>query len=153
MNNATLKYRPNVAAIIKNAVGRILICERLNLPGAWQFPQGGVDKGETYEQALVREMEEELSLRASDYRVLGRKGPYRYVFGGGKRKKGFDGQEQQYFLAVLTAPETRINVVTPHQEFRGTRWIEPAEFDLLWLPNFKREVYRSVLRDFFGVEK
>ena len=42
-----VRYRPNVAAIIVNGDGNLLICERSNVPGAWQFPQGGVDDGES----------------------------------------------------------------------------------------------------------
>jgi putative (di)nucleoside polyphosphate hydrolase len=141
-----------VAGIVRNSEGRILICERLNVAGSWQFPQGGVDKGENAEKALVREMEEELSLRPKDYRIISKKGPYRYVFGNGRQKKGYHGQEQDYFLLQLTAPEDRINVATQHQEFSAHRWIEPAEFDLNWVPDFKREVYRAVMNDFFGVK-
>ena len=146
------RYRPNVAGILQRTDGRILICERLKEAGSWQFAQGGVDPGETMEEALVREMQEELSLRPDDYLILCRKGPYRYLFGRNRKKKGYDGQEQIYFLTLMTCPEGRINVATPHQEFRRTRWIKPCEFDLRWLPDFKREVYRAVLRDFFGVE-
>lgn len=153
MDDPTPLYRRNAAAIVQRTDGRILICERLWEPGSWQFAQGGVDSGETMEQALVREMEEELSLRPGDYLVITRKGPYRYLFGNGRKKKGFEGQEQIYFLTLMTCPETKINVATPHQEFRRTRWIQPEEFELCWLPDFKREVYRAVLFDFFGVEK
>ena len=147
------RFRPNVAGILQNAQGRVLICERLNLPGAWQFPQGGIDKGERREQALLRELEEEIGLCGGDYEVLSSRGPYRYLFNNGRRKKGYHGQEQYYYLARLRAPEERINVFTHHQEFRDSRWIYPAEFDLAWLPDFKREVYRAVLLDFFGVIK
>ncbi len=123
------------------------------MPGAWQFPQGGMNKGETREETLLREIEEELSLRPGDYRVLTSRGPYRYLFSNGRRKKGYHGQEQYYFLALLTAPDARIKVETEHQEFRAVRWIRPEEFELAWLPDFKREVYQAVLRDFFGLEK
>ncbi len=150
---AIIRLRPNVAGIVQNAEGQILIGERLNVAGSWQFPQGGVDKGETSEQALAREMEEELSLRPGAYQVLSKKGPYRYLFGKGRQKKGFHGQEQIYFLLRLTVPEAGINVATSHQEFRSVRWIRPSEFDLNWLPGFKRAVYRAVLTDFFGVLK
>jgi putative (di)nucleoside polyphosphate hydrolase len=148
-----IRLRPNVAGIVQNAEGRILICERLNTAGSWQFPQGGVDKGESPEGALVREMEEELSLRSKDYTILSKRGPYRYVFGNGRLKKGYHGQEQDYFLLRLTGPEERINVVTKHQEFSSCRWIEPWQFKLDWVPDFKREVYRAVLSDFFGIER
>jgi len=146
-----LKLRPNVAGILQNAEGRILICERLNLAGAWQFPQGGVDRGESHAQALVREMEEEIGLRPGDYEVISRRGPYRYVFGEGRQKKGYHGQEQEYYLLRLVAPPSKINLDTRHREFRSCRWITPGEFNLAWLPPFKREVYRAVLHDFFGV--
>ena len=152
-NRTEPRFRPNVAGILQDARGCILICERLNVPGSWQFPQGGVDKGESREEAFVREMAEELSLDPRDYRVLATKGPYRYLFGNGRRKKGFDGQEQYYYHALLVAPVLRINVHTEHQEFQAARWIVPGEFNLAWLPEFKREVYRAVLRDFFGVAK
>jgi len=152
-SQSSLNYRPNVAAILQDAEGRVLVCERFNLPGAWQFPQGGVDKGESRDEALVRELAEELSLTTDDYRLLASKGPYRYLFGNGRKKKGFDGQEQTYFLARFTATADRIDVHTKHQEFQAFRWIDPAEFNLAWLPGFKRDVYRAVLRDFFEISK
>jgi putative (di)nucleoside polyphosphate hydrolase len=111
-----------------------------------------MEPGETHEQALERELMEELSLARGDYEVLASKGPYRYVLGGSRTKKGYHGQEQQYFLLRLTAPESRINVDTEQREFRGWRWVAPEEFDLRWLPPMKREVYRLVLRDFFNVD-
>ena len=148
-----LKLRPNVAGILQDVEGKILVCERVNVSGSWQFPQGGVNKGESHDQALVRELEEELSLRIKDYRVLTSKGPYRYAFANGRKKKGYDGQEQYYYLAHLTAAPSRIDVHTEHREFQAARWIIPQEFDLFWVPEFKREVYRAVLRDFFGLEK
>ena len=145
------RYRPAVAGIFQRADGRILICERCDKAGAWQFAQGGVDDGESAEQAFRREMEEELSVRPEDYRIIDCKSSYRYLFPNGVKKRGWDGQEQTYFLARLTGAETCVNVATAHPEFRAVRWILPEEFDLAWLPEFKREVYRAVLADFFGV--
>ena len=152
-DDAVYKFRSNVAGILQDAAGQILVCERLNVAGSWQFPQGGVAKGESREEALLRELEEELCLRFGDYQVLTSKGPYRYLFANGRKKKGFDGQEQYYYLATLTAPVERINIFTKDQEFQATRWIEPVAFDIAWVPEFKREVYRAVLKDFFGVVK
>jgi len=146
-----MKYRPNTAAILQNAALEILICERRDANGSWQFPQGGLDEGETHEQALERELEEELGLQPRDYRVITHKGPYRYLLGEGRTKKGFDGQEQRYFLLSFIGADGRLNVETVRPEFQSYKWIKPADFKLKWLPFFKHEVYRAVFKDFFDV--
>jgi putative (di)nucleoside polyphosphate hydrolase len=145
-------YRLNVAAILRNGAEKILIGERADRPGAWQFPQGGVDEGETLAQALARELREEISVEPSAYKVLESKGPYFYLFGGGKLVKGFHGKEQHYFLADFTGDPGKIDVNTEHPEFRAIRWVEPGEFDIDWLPKMKREVYRAVFQDFFSID-
>jgi putative (di)nucleoside polyphosphate hydrolase len=144
-------YRPNAAIILRNSAGQILLGERSDWPGCWQFPQGGVKKGETILAALHREVEEELGLKSSEYRILSRKGPYRYLFLNGKKKNGFDGQEQYYFLAELLNPEARVRIEGCH-EFHATRWLAPASFDLNWIGAMKRQVYIEVFRDFFGIK-
>ena len=151
MSTASI-YRPGVAAIIRDAAGLILIGERADQPGAWQFPQGGRLPGESADAALIRELREETSLEPGDYRVLDRRGPYRYRFPPGRTKEGYSGQEHQYFLVELLGPASRVNVHTPEPEFRAARWIAPAEFSLAWVPEMKRDVYRQLFRDFFGLE-
>ncbi len=145
-----LLYRPSVAGIVQNPPGQILIGERRNPVGCWQFPQGGVEAGETREAALTRELREELGLEAADYTVRESRGLYRYLFPPGRTKHGFHGQEQQYFLLSLR-PEAKVNFATKVPEFRAVRWIEPAEFRLAWLPAMKHAVYRQVFLDFFGL--
>ena len=146
-----LRYRLNVAAILRDGAGKILIGERVDRPGAWQFPQGGVDDGETLARALSRELLEEISLPPSSYKIVTTKGPYFYSFGNGKVVKGFHGKEQHYFLADFTGNPKDINVKTEHPEFRTCRWVDPSEFDIGWLPKMKREVYRAVFQDFFAL--
>jgi putative (di)nucleoside polyphosphate hydrolase len=152
MNENELKYRENVAGILRDSRGKILICERLGVRDAWQFPQGGVDQGETSEQALARELWEEISVEAADFRIVQKLGPYRYLYGEGRIKRGHHGKEQIYFLCDYLGRENRIDVRTKHPEFQDYRWIHPVEFQLNWLPEMKREVYRAVFADFFRME-
>ena len=146
-----MRYRPAVAAILQDRSGRILICERADRPGAWQFPQGGMEAGETPVAALKREVLEEISLPRNAYNIRRMRGPYRYRFPAGMTKKGFHGQAHHYFLLRLRGPKSLLNVAGPDAEFRSARWIRPDEFNLAWLPPMKRRAYRRVFRDFFGV--
>ena len=151
-----VRFRPNVAALLIKPEGQLLICERWMVPGAWQFPQGGIDAGETPEQALFREVREEVGLEPQHYQVLAKRGGYRYLYPADVRSKkllkhGNHGQEQAYFLCRLIAGAPQVNVNQQAREFSTYRWIAPDEFDLEWLPTFKRDVYRQVLWDFFQV--
>jgi len=151
-----VRYRPNVAALVVNSVGNLLICERATIPGAWQFPQGGVDAGESLEKALYREVREEIGLEQQHYEIIDRRDGYRYLYPVGARgkklrKHGSHGQEQTYFLCQIKPHAPQVNVQQKQPEFRAYRWILPEEFELDWLPAFKRDVYREVMRDFFGV--
>jgi putative (di)nucleoside polyphosphate hydrolase len=146
-------YRPNVAAILQREDGKILVAERINIPGAWQFPQGGVDDGENAEQALFRELAEEIGVRRELLTILAVRDGYRYAFPKGRLKYGiYGGQEQTYFLCRYSGSDSDINLKATHQEFASFRWIEPREFQLDWTPKFKRAVYRQVMHDFFQLD-
>lgn len=144
-------YRPNVAMILRNASGKILICERADWPGCWQFPQGGVKRKESPDEALEREVLEELGLPASTYKVISSKGPYCYLFSGGAKRKGWIGQAQTYFLAELTKENVVLKLDGLSPEFRDTRWIFPQEFKLNGIPAMKHSVYQQVFADFFDL--
>jgi putative (di)nucleoside polyphosphate hydrolase len=151
-----MEYRPNVAILLTRDDGRLLICERHKVKGAWQFPQGGVDEGETLEEALKREVLEEVGIHPGSYDIIEMRGGYRYVYPAEMKKKKragwFDGQEQTYYRCLLHDKKAVINVDQKPREFRDYKWILPSEFQLEWLPPFKREVYRKVMKDFFEVE-
>jgi putative (di)nucleoside polyphosphate hydrolase len=150
MDTTSVIYRPNVAAIIRRSDHKILLGERWDRPGCWQFPQGGIKPKETPEEALERELIEEVGLASKSYRIIERKGPYRYLFEQGRTKEGFDGQEQIYFLVELL-PGFEPKHDTSEPEFRSLHWIVPSELDIELVPPFKQDVYREVLNVFFGL--
>ena len=152
------QYRPNVAALMVNSRGQVLVCERFKISNSWQFPQGGVDTGEALEPALKREVEEEIGLTPDAYVISESRGGYRYEYpekvrsSKAKHKKKFIGQEQTYFLCRTNEDYPKIDLMREPREFARAKWIYPAEFEVAWLPEFKKEVYRAVLRDFFKVQ-
>ncbi|MBB5352281.1 putative (di)nucleoside polyphosphate hydrolase [Haloferula luteola] len=151
------RFRPNVAGLMVRSQGDLLICERWQMPGAWQFPQGGVDDGEALIDGFRREIREEIGLKPETYRILDSKGGYRYLYPPEVREKklkkhGFDGQEQTYFLCELNPGAPEVDTQQRPREFGRHRWIWPDEFDLDWVPGFKRSVYRQVMMDFFKVK-
>jgi len=148
-----LLYRPNIAAILQDDLGRILVAERISIRGAWQFPQGGIDDGEDVIDALKREIREELGLAETCYEPLHSRTGYRYDFPPNHRRQGmWAGQEQTYFLCRFLGTDADIDLDQDDAEFSAFRWIAPTEFCLAWLPEFKRQVYRQVFQDFFGID-
>ena len=145
-------YRPNVAALMVNGLGELLICERRDFKNSWQFPQGGVDAGESPLEALHRELDEELGLEPDKYQILRQEAGYHYDFPHqAKRWRKYIGQEQTYFLCKMLGTDADIRLDKHKPEFVRWKWINPEEFSYDWLPPFKHDVYRRVLRDFFSV--
>nr|WP_244868775.1 RNA pyrophosphohydrolase [Photorhabdus noenieputensis] len=148
-------YRPNVGIVICNRQGQVLWARRYG-QHSWQFPQGGINPGESPEQAMYRELYEEVGLGRKDVRVLASTRNWlRYKLP--KRLVRWDtrpvciGQKQRWFLLQLLCNEEDINVQhsnTP--EFDGWRWVS------YWYPvrqvvSFKRDVYRRVMKEFSSV--
>jgi len=145
-------YRPNVAMVIANTEGRLLWGRRLGGRDSWQFPQGGIHPGESVEQAMYRELDEEMGLTADSVEVLGKTRswhryqlPARYI-----RKYETPvciGQKQRWFLLRLTAADSAVRVdAHPKPEFQSWRWVN-YWYPLAAVVDFKREVYRSALTE------
>ncbi len=142
-------YRPNVGMIVINDQYKLLWARRIGRDG-WQFPQGGIDHGETPEEALYRELHEELGLTPEHVEVLGQtRGWLKYRLPKRcirtDRKPVCIGQKQKWFLLKLLTDENNVRpeaVQTP--EFDSWRWVD------YWDPIgevvfFKRSVYRNAL--------
>ena len=142
-------FRPNVGIMVANGQGQVLWARRVG-QDAWQFPQGGINQGETPEQALYRELGEEIGLDENDVELLaGTRGWLRYKLPKRLIRKGSKpvciGQKQKWFLLRLVGEESRIRFdIDDTPEFDGWRWVS------YWYPMgkvvaFKREVYRKAL--------
>ncbi len=96
------KFRPNVALLLERGDGKIFVAERVDRHGAWQFPQGGVDAGESPGDALQREVKEEIGLGPETYLIIEQREGYCYIFQDVHRKKDdFKGQEKTYFRCLF----------------------------------------------------
>jgi len=153
MRTVAKRYRPNVAAILQRSDGKILVARRSDYPESWQFPQGGVGRDESAEEALRREVLEEVALPPDAYAIQADRGGYRYEFPSGPDRRGFHGQEQTYFLCRLqSGAESKVDPKRGCGEFTDCRWVEVSCFPHELVPPMKQEVYRRVLTDFFGPE-
>ncbi len=144
-------YRPNVGIIICNAMGQVLWARRIG-QNAWQFPQGGIKRGESPEKALYRELQEEVGLLPEHVQIIGStRGWLRYRLP--KRMVRRDkrpvcvGQKQKWYLLKLLAEESEINLsATGNPEFDGWNWVS-YWFPLGEVVSFKRDVYRRALAE------
>lgn len=149
-------YRPNVGMVIFNSRSQVLWARRAR-QNTWQFPQGGIKDGESEEEAMYRELYEEIGLKADDvYIVQTSRNFYRYRVPQKHRNyprgiEGYQGQKQRWFLLALV-DEANLEAAVQfnssrHPEFDRCQWVS------YWYPirhviSFKRDVYRKILVEF-----
>lgn len=144
-------YRPNVAAIVLSAKYpekcEIFIASRTDVENAWQFPQGGIDKGESAKEALFRELEEEIGTK--DVEVVAEYPEWvSYDFPPAIAKKmyPYDGQIQKYYLVKLKKG-AKVDIHTEIPEFSEYKFV-PTQNIYDYITFFKRTVYKQVLKYF-----
>ncbi|MBA3477731.1 MAG: RNA pyrophosphohydrolase, partial [Lautropia sp.] len=142
-------YRPNVGIILVNRRNEVFWGKRIR-EHSWQFPQGGIKRGETPEQAMYRELNEETGLSPEHVRIIGRTRnwlrydvPERWVR---REWRGhYRGQKQIWFLLRMIGHDTDVSLrASSHPEFDAWRWND------YWVPlesviEFKRGVYEQAL--------
>ena len=144
-------FRPNVGIILLNRHNQVFWGKRIR-SNSWQFPQGGIDPGESPEQAMLRELNEEIGLFPEHVRIIARtrdwlryEVPDRFVR---REARGYyRGQKQIWFLLQLLGQDSDMNLrATEHPEFDAWRWND------YWVPldvviEFKRGVYKNALHE------
>ena len=142
-------YRPNVAIVIVNGKNLVFWGKRIR-EHSWQFPQGGINPGEAPEQAMYRELREEVGLEPHHVRILGRTRDWlRYEVPQHWIKRewrgSYRGQKQIWYLLRLVGRDNDVSLrATDHPEFDAWRWHD------YWVPlesviDFKRDAYRQGL--------
>ncbi len=151
-----LPYRDCVGIALFNYEGRVFVGERIDTPGAWQMPQGGIDPGESIEEAVFRELEEEVgTINATILRISDLKTRYdlpEYLLH--KLWEGkYRGQEQTWVAMRFEGQESEIDIeYFSEPEFRDWKWAKLSDLLDLIVP-FKRDTYQKIIKEFreFGV--
>jgi putative (di)nucleoside polyphosphate hydrolase len=143
-------YRPNVGIIVANDQGQVLWARRVG-QDAWQFPQGGINDRETPEEALYRELEEEIGLAPANVEIVGStRGWLRYKLPRRllrQNTSSFIGQKQKWFLLKMLASDEAVSFgYSQTPEFDFWQWVS------YWYPlgqvvAFKRDVYRRAMKE------
>ncbi len=144
-------FRPNVGIILLNQKNQVFWGKRIR-SNSWQFPQGGIDRGESPEQAMYRELHEEVGLRPEHVHIVGRtrdwlryEVPERFIRRDARGH--YKGQKQIWYLLRLVVHDWNLNLrATNHPEFDAWRWHD------YWVPlevviEFKRGVYEMALTE------
>lgn len=145
-------YRPNVGIILCNHDNRVLWARRIG-EEAWQFPQGGIRRNESAQQAMYRELWEEVGLRPRHVNLLGcTRGWLKYSVPRSLRRcdqfPPYVGQKQIWYLLRFSGDEQDVKLDRSQKpEFDGWRWVE-YWYPLREVVAFKRDVYKRALSEF-----
>ncbi len=154
INREGLQYRPCVGIALFNDREQVFIGERIDTPGSWQMPQGGVDPGETPEQTALRELKEEIGTNDAEIiRVAER--TLKYELSDQMVQKlwngKYRGQEQTWVAAKFTGSESDINLnAFDPPEFSDWKWVD-LEKTIDYIVPFKRDIYMNVITMFKNI--
>ena len=144
-------FRSNVGIVICNRQGQLLWAKRIG-QSAWQFPQGGIKQSESVEEALFRELDEEVGLSEADVQILHQTKDWLYY----RLPENFIrqhsdplciGQKQKWFLMRFRGSNKQVNIETSHPEFADWKWVVVSELEEN-IVEFKKAVYRQVIKEF-----
>jgi putative (di)nucleoside polyphosphate hydrolase len=155
MNSNTPRYRPCVGLCVFNQNRKVFVGERIDSPGAWQMPQGGIDPGEDVAIAAMRELKEELGTDKAEILKIHPK-PLRYDIPENVRARiswgrDYVGQEQTWVALRFTGVDADIKLdAYDHPEFARYQWANLADVPKMIVP-FKIQTYEEVARIFADI--
>jgi putative (di)nucleoside polyphosphate hydrolase len=142
-----LPLRRGVGIVLLNKENKVLVAKRIDNPkNFWQMPQGGVDEGEDFYHAALRELKEETSI-ISVKLIKEIENKFTYILPdhliGIIWKGKFKGQKQKWFVMRFIGDELEISIKTKHPEFLDWKWVDLEDLTKIAV-NFKLEVYKQV---------
>lgn len=144
-------YRPCVGLMLFNRTGAVFVGNRIDVPGDhWQMPQGGIDPGESPDQAAWRELREEVGTDQAEILAESKTWyPYDLPVGLSRRiwKGKYRGQTQRWFAFRFLGQDDDIDLTHHKPEFSEWRWVSLDKLPDLIVP-FKRPIYERVIREF-----
>src|ERR1700749_657762 len=147
---ASKPYRRGVGIALIDAKGRVFVGQRSDTSGAWQMPQGGIDKGETPRAAALRELKEETETNKARIIAVTRAW-LRYDLPADLQEKvwkgKYRGQEQKWFLMKFTGADSDIDLAGEHPEFAAWKWLPFTHLPRV-IVGFKRDIYKQVVATF-----
>lgn len=146
-----LPYRPCVGLMLLNRDNQVFVAKRIDTRAeAWQMPQGGIDEGETPQQAAMREMREEIGTDNAEI-IAESNGWLEYDLPPHLIPNLWDGQyrgqKQKWFALRYLGQDSDINIATETPEFLEWKWVVMQELPDLIVP-FKRELYTRLVQEF-----
>lgn len=149
MSDPSSQFRRNVAAVIVDGAGRVLLGRKKADSKYYHFPQGGVGKKELFETALWREIFEETGLKREQLQICTRLSGLRYHYRKkNKKREKWKGQEQTYYLLRLVGDSAEVSLI-PSSEFQVFEWVPISSLSDEKFVSFKRNVVTEVLHSFF----
>jgi len=151
---SNLPLRSGVGIVVLNEKNQVFLAKRIDNPkNFWQMPQGGVDKGEEYYDAAVRELKEETSIKTislikeiDDLTTYLLPNHLIGIIWKGKYK----GQKQKWFIVRFNGEEREININTKHPEFLDWKWVNVDDLTNE-VVEFKVQVYKKIQKELYKI--